>query len=43
MENNNSINRKDNVRSVALGCDHGAVEQKEIIKSYETIYQTLKR
>ena len=25
---------KDNVRSVALGCDHGAVSQKEMLKRY---------
>lgn len=34
MQDMDSINRKDNVRSVALGCDHGAVEQKVIIKKY---------
>ncbi len=34
MQNSNSINKKDNIRSVAVGCDHGAVEQKEIIRKY---------
>jgi ribose 5-phosphate isomerase B len=37
MDNFTSINRKDNVRSVAVGCDHGAVEQKEIILRYLTL------
>jgi ribose 5-phosphate isomerase B len=37
MGNSDSINIKDNVRSVALGCDHGAIEQKDIIKRYLTL------
>ncbi len=37
MQDLSSINKKDNVRSVALGCDHGAVEQKEIIRKYLTM------
>ncbi len=37
MEDFASLNKKDNVRSVAIGCDHGAFEQKEIIKKYLTL------
>ncbi len=29
-----SVNEKDNVRRVALGCDHGAYEQKMTIRRY---------
>ncbi len=28
------MNSKDNVRSVAIGCDHGAVAQKELLLRY---------
>ncbi len=32
------MNDKDNVRSVALGCDHGAFSQKTMLKTYlETV------
>jgi ribose 5-phosphate isomerase B len=32
------VSQKDNVRSVALGCDHGAFSQKETLKRYlETV------
>jgi ribose 5-phosphate isomerase B len=31
------MNEKDNVRSVAIGCDHGAYKEKEMLKSYLAI------
>jgi ribose 5-phosphate isomerase B len=32
-----SINIRDNVRRIALGCDHGAVAQKALIYKYLTV------
>ena len=31
------MNEKDNVRSVAIGCDHGAYKEKELLKRYLAI------